>query len=421
MMGFSLSRGIGILSLLILGGGVLLSNGAEETSGDTITLHYYDSELTDGLTALVEMFESVRPGTNIELELALDGSNDLLPERFRRVESVPEIVQLHPYREVYEYADNGWLEDLTETSAVSPMIELVRDSVVLEERLYALPVDLNGVGVLYNIDIFAQHQLNPPAVLSDLEAVVSRLNEEGIIPFSGLSGIDCSTGQFATMVHTSLAENLFDPWFKSMNQGSGSYVDPARPTDLFALIDFVKENSRPNSANLDWQEQLELFATGGVAMMIQRVEIYSEAVEQYPDLNCGFFPFPVNDRPNYTKPSAGANSALAVSSMATSRAKKLALEFLEWLSTPEAIDIMIDRCNLLPPFASLDYSKLAMPIREFVDYARKGETNPWVALHYPSGVYRKICELSTKYLLGELSREEMIQQIDSEWRASMER
>ncbi|HBT17544.1 MAG TPA: ABC transporter substrate-binding protein, partial [Firmicutes bacterium] len=139
-------------------------------------------------------------------------------------------------------------------------------------------------------------------------------------------------------------------------------------------------------AEMDWDEQQAAFASGEAAMMVQGLWSYGAAIATNPKLNCGFIPFPCTDKAEDTKLLADVDSTFALSAISSPAKMKAAKQFLEWLSTPEAIKMWVEECKLVPTFKNSDVSSMDVPFQDLVKYMNEGKTNPWAFSMYPVAV-----------------------------------
>ena len=334
----------------------------------------------------------------------------------------PEIIQVQSYAAVFEYAAAGWLADLSNEPVMSKVMDGAKTAVTYNGRAYALPMDLAGIGIIYNKEIFSQYGLKPPTTFRELQAVCSSLKKHDVVPFAALLKANWSMGHIISLLHTTLAGDKLLPWLDQMNQGKASFADPIDERQLFRLLDFYKANLHSNAAEMDQSEQHAAFSSGEAAMMVQGLWAYQACLQINPNLDCGFIPFPVNDNPADSKLFADVDSSFALSSTSKPENMKAAKLFLEWLGTPEAIKMWVEDCKLVPTFKGADASKMEAPFQDMVGYMNKGQTNPWAFSMYPMAVFEEACKIGAQeYMLGLRNRDGVIDFIDATWKQEINR
>jgi raffinose/stachyose/melibiose transport system substrate-binding protein len=97
-------------------------------------------------------------------------------------DDAPDLYTVHCNNlEVYNTAGN--LVDLSDQPFVSKLYENVRDTVTIDGKVLAVPIESMAWGVLYNKAIFAECGLTPPSTLDDLKNIVEVLESKGIRRF----------------------------------------------------------------------------------------------------------------------------------------------------------------------------------------------------------------------------------------------
>lgn len=405
-----------LLTLLI---GLLMSNTILAVAPIRLNFFFYKQEISNQLKEMTTEFTKLNPNIVIDLEMIPNDSMAVLRSRMASGQA-PDIIQLQSYAAVFEFAKAGWLQDLTKEAVIAKVVNSTKTAVTYRGKVYALPMDVAGIGIIYNKDIFNKYGLKPPTTFKELQNVCTVLKQNKVIPFASMFKVNWSVGHFLSMVHTTLAGEKVLPWIKAMNSGKASFADPVDVRQVFRLLDFYKANSHPNAAEYDWNEQQAAFAKGEAAMMVQGLWSYGAAIETNPKLNCGFIPFPCNDNPKDTKLFADVDSTLALSATASPEKQKAAKLFLEWLSTPQAIKLWVEKCKLVPTFKGADVKSMDAPFQDLVSYLNSGKTNPWAFSMYPVSVWEDATKNGAQeYLFGTKTPQQIIKYFDETWRKAV--
>ncbi|MGE5582388.1 MAG: ABC transporter substrate-binding protein, partial [Bacillota bacterium] len=381
-----------------------------------LTLFFYKQEINNQLQEMVDTFSKSHPDISIDLQMIPNDSLSYIRSKLASGQA-PEILQIQSYSNVFEFAQSGWLQDLSKEPVLSKVVESTKTSVTYKGKIYALPMDVAGIGIIYNKDIFKKYGLKPPATFKELQAVCATLKKNKVTPFASMFKVNWSLGHFISMVHTTLAGPKVLPWIESMNSGKGSFADPVNIKDVFRMLDFYKANSDPKAAEFDWNEQQASFAKGEAAMMVQGLWSYGAAIATNPKLNCGFIPFPCTNNPKDAKLFADVDSTFAIAASASPEKTKAAKAFLEWLGTPEAIKIWVDKCKLVPTFKGADVKSMDAPFQDLVAYLNSGKTNPWAFAMYPTPAFEDACKNGAQeYIFGRKNAQQVVQYFDETWR-----
>ncbi|MGB4586402.1 MAG: extracellular solute-binding protein [Rectinemataceae bacterium] len=385
-----------------------------------LELYYYKQENQDGLKKLVAQFMAENPGITIDMLIVPNDADATMSARAAQGK-LPDILQMQSYSRVAEYAAKGYLVDLTKQAVLGKVVDSAKPSVTWNGKLYGLPMDFAGIGIIYNKDIFAKFGLQPPATYRDLERVARTLRTNDVTPFAGLLKENWSMGHFITLVHTNLlAEKKIAPakFVADMNAGKTSYgvVDTDK---LFSVIDFYRANMDKNAEEWNWNEQQAAFAEGKAAMMVQGLWSYGAAIGTNPALNCGFVPFPIFNDANLNKFYADVDSCFGVSAQSPADKKAAALKFLEWLATPQAQKIWVEDYKLTLSFKGADVSKLGGPFVDLMGGVGKNGAYPWAFASYPTAVFEDACKNGAQqYVFNKKTAEAVIADIDKQWAAN---
>jgi raffinose/stachyose/melibiose transport system substrate-binding protein len=397
---------------------VLVMIGSIVLAAEPVKLHlfFYKQEIVNQLKEMTEAFSKSHPDITIDLEIVPNDSMTVLKTRMSSGQA-PDIIQLQSYANVFEFANAGWLLDLSKETVLTKVVPSMKTAVTYKGKAYALPMDVAGIGIIYNKDIFKKYGLKPPATFNELRSVCTILKKNKITPFASMFKANWSLGHFLSMTHTTLAGPKALPWIESMNAGKGSFADPVNVKELFRILDFYKANSDPKAAEFDWNEQQASFAKGEAAMMVQGLWSYGAAIGTNPKLNCGFIPFPCTNNVTDTKLFADVDSTFALSAASSPEKTKAAKEFLEWLATPEAIKMWVEKCKLVPTFKGANVKSMDAPFQDLVAYLNSGKTNPWAFSMYPVAAFEDATKNGAQeYIFGRKNARQVVQYIDETWR-----
>lgn len=409
------------LLVLVLLAGIVAGNVAAADNKVKLNLFFYKQEITKQMRVLADAFSKRNPNISIDLEIVPNESMAVLRTKMAGG-NAPDIIQLQSYASVFEFARAGWLADLTKEPVMAKVVPSTKNAVTYKGKVYALPMDVAGIGIIYNEDIFKQFNLKAPTTFSELKAVSATLKKNGVTPFASMFKANWSLGHFISMVHTSLAGDKLMPWLDKMGAGQASFGDPVDKNELFKMMNFYKANSDDNAAEMDWNEQQAAFASGKAAMMVQGLWSYGAAITTNPKLKCRFIPFPTTDNPKQTKLFADVDSTFAISATASPERMKAAKQFLQWLSTPEAIKIWVEECKLVPTFKGASVKSMDVPFQDLVSYLNSGKTNPWAFSMYPVAVFEDACKNGAQeYMFGRKSADQVIQYIDEVWQREIKK
>ncbi len=382
-----------------------------------LEMYYYKQENQEGLKKLTETY-TAKTGVKISLLIVPNDADATMAARAAQGK-LPDILQMQTYARVWEYAKKGFVLDLSSRPVMKKIVDSSKASVTYDGKIYALPMDYAGIGIIYNKEIFAKYKLKAPTTARELERVCATLKKNGVTPFAGLLAENWSAGHFITLVHTSLLVGEkkipVDKFVADMKAGKTSYgvVDTAK---LFAALDFYRDNMDPKAAEWGWNEQQAAFAQGKAAMMVQGLWSYGAAIATNPKLDCGFVPYPVFNKKADNKMYADIDSCFGVSAQSPKAKQEAALAFLEWLASPEAQKIWIEDYKLVPAFKGANLSSMKQPFQDLLSSVDKNGAYPWAFSSYPTVVFEDACKNGAQqYMFKKIAAEKVIANVDAAW------
>lgn len=414
----------GVIGLALIAG-IGFTGCAKKTVALPVELemYYYKQENQEGLKKLVEAY-TAKTGTKITLLIVPNDADATMAARAAQGK-LPDILQMQTYARVWEYAEKGYVVDLSTQPVLGKVVDSAKASVTYNGKLYALPMDYSGIGIIYNKEIFAKYDLTPPATARELERVCATLKKNGVIPFSGLLAENWSAGHFITLVHTALlvgdTKMSVADFVSGMNAGTTSYgvVDTKK---LFSTLDFYKSNMDAKAAEWGWDQQVAAFSKGEAAMMVQGLWSYGAALGANPAIDCGFIPYPVFDDASLNKLYADIDSCFGVSAQSPKDKQDAALAFLDWLATPEAQKIWIEDYKLVPAFKGADLSSMKQPFQDLLSSVDKNGAYPWAFSSYPTTAFEDGCKNGAQqYMFKKVTADAVIKNIDTIWAAAVKK
>ncbi len=121
-------------------------------SAQKLEMYYYKQEIQAGLKTLTDAFTADNPGITISLLIIPNDADATMAARAASG-SLSEILQMQSYSRVFEYAQKGYLVDLTKEPVLSRVIPSATAAVTWNGKKWALPMDFAVIGIIYNNDI----------------------------------------------------------------------------------------------------------------------------------------------------------------------------------------------------------------------------------------------------------------------------
>jgi raffinose/stachyose/melibiose transport system substrate-binding protein len=334
----------GGVSLILAGG--LLAGCAPGGGAESVHFTFSKREAIAFMTQVVADFNASQD----EYEVEMDTSGvDPIAASFVRG-NPPDLMLANYNHEVSRFVQRCALTDLSDTDAAATirpdMQELLDQYGVCEGRITGLPYSIMGAAVIYNEEIFAEHDLEVPQTWSELIEVADTLKEAGVDPFYGTFADAWTTNQgwFDYAVGGSI--DVVDFFNKLAAEGAEVGPDAAvsfekdflEPVEKMQLLASEYTQSDANSRLYDLGNVN--FANGEAAMYLQGPWALSEIEKTAPDLEVGTFPLPMTEDPDDLKVRVNMDLVAMVPENASN--KEGARAFLEYLFQPEVIQAYND-------------------------------------------------------------------------------
>ena len=299
--------------------------GYNSESSRATYLKYLDENLKD----VKIIFEFVK----------IDDYSDVLNAQLKNGTG-PDIIEVGG--ETKLLAASGYLLDLTEQAFVRKYAHSGLSAYVMNDKIYATPLQSWYEGIFYNKKIFADNNISVPKSLDQFIAIHKTLAAKGIKPQTmGAQSWEPMMKQSIGIVNNEFYSNPANKNFDiEFNEGR-AFLAEAWLDAVKAWSKVIKEGClTPDMLNLSYEQALAEFASGGAAMWESGPWAVNAIIEINPDIekDLGMFPIPgLSEGVGWLV--GGPGSALAIN--AKSKHIEQALKLLDLTATPEAQKALI--------------------------------------------------------------------------------
>lgn len=345
--------------------------------------------------------ENIKVKVNLEMPSS-DQYESVLQARLTG-DDAPDLYTLHS-NNIAAYEKAGNLTDLSGEDLAGKIYENVKDTVSIDGRLLAVPIESQSWGVLYNKDIFAECGLSAPETLDDLKQVCETLKEKGYTPF-----MLAFQEQWVPQLMTALTiggkvSGEAADWLDRMYADEASYAEIA---DIFDAIDVIMQNGTERAMEEGSEAGSADFAVGKAAMYVNGTWASGTIMSTNPDMNLGVFPLPVNNNKDCTMVNLSTSTTLAV--YPGSSETELALKFANYVLDDQDSSALFQACSF-NPLASCHQYESSSWVAEASEYVAKGKAYQDLVL--PSAVTDEQGKLLQEYYVGSVTREQIIETLD---------
>lgn len=359
---------------------------------------YMDSH--EGVNIITEVAGgSVEPyGTRLKAKL---GSNDM-PALF---------VTEGPAN--YEMFDE-YIADLSDTKLASMASKELLDISTMDGEVKALPMAIEGYGIIYNKSIFKEAGIDPATItsmdaLEEAAEIIDSKKEE-----LGLDAVFCLPGKEKWIIGSHMGsaylngefENPMDAWNAEELEWKNNEAYKEL-IDLQVKYGIVPQGETKNVVNLAYSDQIEKeFALGKVAMVhngnwVSPI-IEGIAPEMLENDEIGFLPTPI---PGYREDCIRVIGTpyISLNKKLDESVQKAAMDFLEWLYTSdEGKDMVVNTLGMIPPYEGFEDIEIKDPLaKDILKYMDDEKALPSLHNNCPSGFTNFMGEKVQEYLTGK--------------------
>jgi raffinose/stachyose/melibiose transport system substrate-binding protein len=299
-----------LISLALMGGLVLggcsSSSSTSEDSGKSSSdktvvkmMHLWPEGSSNAQYTIVEniikAYEEENPDVDIQTEIL---GNEQYKEKVKVLSAsneLPDVGITWAAGYMKPFVEGNMFAPLDDIAQKDKFVAGTLDAFSVDEKPYALPLELNITPVYYNKEIFKKHNLEAPKTYEEFLNVVKTLVDKGVTPIT-LGNKDRWTG---SMWYMYLADRIGGP--ESLNNAinrTGSFEDPAlvkAAEEISKLVDmgaFVKgfnglSNDEAKGYFMNEQAAMYLMATWELPNYTTSPDVAKEFKEKV-----GYFKFP---------------------------------------------------------------------------------------------------------------------------------
>lgn len=327
---------------------------AAESTGVTITLLNTRSELQEAFEIMAKRYLH-NTGVEVDVHYLADASVEALEERYESG-NVYTITMAEP-QVVYAMGPEYGLD-----MALEPWVEHTNYAISLDGAVYGFPLCVEACGILYNADAVREvlgRRFDPAsaAMLSDFQALLEEMAENGMKRPCGIQREDWSLGMYLAQVY---AEQL-DPnqFVDGLYAGTVDLTTNTKLRNFLLALDTLRNYNYAYKLPLsaDRKNTLEKLGEGEIAFVFGtnwdwRIINNSD----YSD-NIGIMPIPQDTTDDSNRRLVGGVSEYFFvdgSDYSTDDERQAALDFLNWL----AMDVngnafLTDSLMLVPAFDTI--------------------------------------------------------------------
>ncbi len=365
---------------------------------------------------LVERFNEANDEVNIVYEDILTGTFTENNQKVRVAmenEAGPDVLGgVDTGANLRALVSTGQVRDLTEFYRASGLIERIPENLIaqvsVEGRIYAIPQNMESVGIFYNKDVFAELELEVPGTYEEYIGVLEAVKDADYYGYAlGLAGGWPSALMASMFMYSSAGSEYID-----VLSGTQPWTDCDNCLDgLNAFYGMVaNEYANPDGLGIDYNQAIDLFYQGKTLMVLNGPWFIDDAMSANPDFEIGFFYLPSVNPATDIKTLGGIGSALIIAEYAPIEA---AFKVVEWLTSEELAVQALREVAELPAFA-IDVPEDLPPL--FYQIATETAANVgligfWPVTYLPPKVFGDMNQIVQGMIGGMLTPEELLSEM----------
>lgn len=392
--------------------GLLLGGCGKEKDADgkvVIELVHYKPEAVDVFEALEEQFNA----THDNIKLVIDSPNDamvILKTRFIR-ENNPDIIGIGGDINYSNFLDANMLMDVSDFDGLGDIKENYLSTnkdleYVPQDGVYAVPYMSNAAGVLYNRDMFEEHDWEIPTTWEEFLQLCEEIQAEGIQPlyFGYKDTWTCLAPWNAIAVNLCETDIAFQ-----VNSGNATFSDAYR--EVAEKDKELLKYGQQDPVAYSYNDACTAFARGQSAMYVIGNYAIPQIKSVNPDMNIDSFVFPASSNAEDNILNSGNDLMFCI--MEDCEHKEEAYEVLRFLLEDENVQAYLDDQSAVP--CKKGDFELAPELEGMKEYIDNGIVADYQDHHYPNEM--AVDAMIQTYLFddGSDALETFLTRFDKEW------
>ena len=280
-------------------------------------------------------------------------------------------------------APTGYLADLSGRSWTSKIPAGIKPVTQVGGKTYIVPLTFVGIGALYNEKALDEVGAKPPTTWTETLAFCDAAKAEGKVAFALGNQTDWITqlvdyALVPTTVYASTPD--FD---QKMKAGSATFAGSGWKTAMDKYLEMNKRGCfSKDPLGTSFESSVSQLAKGDAVAAVQVTSTLNQLKSEAPQgTEFGMFALPATDNPSDTRMPGAAGGAFALNAKAKN--PDLASKFIDFLATPEAMNLYAGATGNLPSIPN-DQFTADPALTPLIDFQKAGKTVPFMDQQWPN-------------------------------------
>ncbi|NOV04353.1 extracellular solute-binding protein [Paenibacillus sp. LMG 31457] len=407
-----------VLSVMLVTGSILSACGSAPNSGESVatgtpeaTKAANDKKITltvatnivgepaNVLQDIAKSFEQENPSIHVEFSAPGAEYENIMKIKMAS-NSLPDVFSTHGWSKI-RYGN--YLADLKDQPWVSQLDDNIKPAVTdAAGKVYALPIDQDKSGPVYNADILAQYGIAVPTTIEELLKACEEIKTKsgGKVTPIHIGGADSwPIGQFFDFMASSYFISGNKNYAKELKDGSFDWKNFDQLPQLF--LDMQKKGYlNKDVLTAKYDDSAKAFAEGKAAFGIYGPFLIEEAKKTNPNVKGGLMPIQAAIAGDKVTFAGGEKTTWGV--WKNSPNQEAAKKFVAYYAKPENV-AKVAKAQALPPGikgVAIDAGSLTKDFEKYKDVA----VIPYFDREYlPNGMWDVMCKNGQDMLAGAIT------------------
>ena len=417
------TRKLPVLIAALTAGAVLAAcSGGTKAGGSgggskTLTLASVDQGSVEDV---VKAFENANPG--VKVRYTTSGADQYQQQIRTQLASgtAPDVMSVWPGNgnpgATVVLAEPGYLRDLSDQPWAAKMPNAIKTVAQYEGKTYNAIFGQNGIGAVYNQQAMAKAGLTPPDTWTGLLAFCKAAKTKGTPAFA-LGNQDNWVTQL--VLYALVATTVYGPdrdFDQKMQAGQATFARSQWATALDKYLTMEKTGCfQKDPLGTNYEASQTLAASGKTLGIVQGNWVIALLKGKNPQGTFTLKALPATDDPSQTLIPAAAGAGYGVNAKAKN--PELALKFVNFVMSPEGMNLFVKKQGGLPSLPGTGYS--ADPsLAELSKFIGSDRTVPFMDQLWPNAkVQQTMLSGLQEIFSGQSTPEKLLDEMDTDYKA----
>lgn len=392
---------------------------AEGSGGGTKTLTLASID-QGSVEDVVKAFEKANPGAKVRYTTS--GADQYQQQIRTQLSSgtAPDVMSVWPGNgnpgATVVLAKPGYLRDLSDQPWAAKMPDAIKTVAQYEGKTYNAIFGQNGIGAVYNEQAMTKAGLTPPDTWTDLLAFCKAAKAKGTPAFA-LGHQDNWVTQL--VLYALVATTVYGPdrdFDQKMQSGQATFAKSQWATALDKYLTMEKNGCfQKNPLGTNYEASQALAATGKTLGIIQGNWVIALLKGKNPQGTFTLKALPATDDPSQTLIPAAAGAGYGVNAKAKN--KELALKFVNFVMSPEGMNLFVKKQGGLPSLPDTGYA-VDPSLTELSKFITSDRTVPFMDQLWPNAkVQQTMLSGLQEIFSGQSTPEKLLAEMDTDYKA----